>query len=140
MQKSKDFPESFFRVTIKGICRKEGKTLFIKRPNGSIELPGGGLEFGENIQHGLIREVKEELGLTVTHVGANPLHAWTWKFENKRELEWFYSLVLPYKIEIDFSIAQTEAKYRDYVFLSDDEIRAADFTGQTSPLRDNLAM
>lgn len=53
------------------IRNKFGKILFVKRSEndsflpGSWELPGGGVEYGENIEKTLRREIKEECGLDV---------------------------------------------------------------------------
>jgi 8-oxo-dGTP diphosphatase len=137
--KSKDFPDCFYRVTVKALYKKDGKIMIIKKPSGHYELPGGGLDFGENIQIGLMREIMEELGMTVTHVADNPTYAWTWRFEQTRDMEWFYSLVLVYEVEIDFEIpADPNCKYREFVFLSEEEIATADLAQQSNGLRDAL--
>ncbi len=53
------------------IRNKLGEILFVKRSEndsflpGSWELPGGGVEYGENIEKTLRREIKEECGLDV---------------------------------------------------------------------------
>lgn len=53
------------------IFDKDKKMLMVKRSlndtafPGDWELPGGGLEFGEDIQESLVREVLEECGLGV---------------------------------------------------------------------------
>lgn len=53
------------------IRNKFGEILFVKRSEndsflpGSWELPGGGVEYGENIEKTLRREVKEECGLDI---------------------------------------------------------------------------
>lgn len=48
------------------VVREDGKVLAIKRQdNGHWEPPGGVLEPGEQIMDALIREVREETGLTV---------------------------------------------------------------------------
>ena len=61
--KSNFFPDSFHRVTVKALVVKNGKVLLIKESpelSGKWELPGGGLDFGEEIHEGLKREVEEE--------------------------------------------------------------------------------
>jgi 8-oxo-dGTP diphosphatase len=69
--------------------------------SGQWELPGGGLNFGEDIHQGLKREIEEETGMRVKSISEKPVYIWTWRLENKRNMDWFYSLVLAYKIEIE---------------------------------------
>lgn len=53
------------------IRNKFGEILFVRRSEndsflpGNWELPGGGVEYGENIEKTLRREIKEECGLDV---------------------------------------------------------------------------
>ncbi|MES2059855.1 MAG: NUDIX hydrolase [Patescibacteria group bacterium] len=102
---SKDFPDSFFRVAVKGLCVQDGKVLIFKEDSiiheGKWELPGGGLDFGEDPHTGLRREIEEEAGLKVKTISKNPVYVWTCHFENKREMDWYYSLVLCYRIELE---------------------------------------
>ena len=55
------------RVVVEGICLKGGKILLVKGSRGLTKgrwsLPGGFLRFGETPPEGLLRELKEELGV-----------------------------------------------------------------------------
>lgn len=107
--KSNDFPDSFYRTVVKALYVKDNKILFAKEaPHlaDKWELPGGGLDFGEDPRMGLVRELKEELNLDVTHVSKHPVYVWTNKFEGCRDMDWYYSVVLAYRVDIanlDFS-------------------------------------
>jgi 8-oxo-dGTP diphosphatase len=58
-------------AAVKGIILNDGKALIIKREDndevaaGTWELPGGKIEFGENLESALIREAKEETGIDI---------------------------------------------------------------------------
>lgn len=56
----------------------DGRILLAQRPEGKTlaglwEFPGGKLEAGERPEDALIRELKEELGITVKHACLAPL-------------------------------------------------------------------
>lgn len=55
-----------FRASAYGVLIENNKVLF-KRSQlvKKFDLPGGGIEIGETIPEGLVREFKEETGLTV---------------------------------------------------------------------------
>ncbi|MFT6871808.1 MAG: 8-oxo-dGTP diphosphatase [Roseivirga sp.] len=58
------------RVRVCGICIKRGKILLVHHKSlgktGSLWAPpGGGMEYGESAEEALIREFKEETGLTI---------------------------------------------------------------------------
>lgn len=64
--------ENYFGVATKAIIKnQEGKYLVLFKseiedinPN-EIDIPGGRLEFGEDIEEGLKREIREEINLTI---------------------------------------------------------------------------
>ena len=70
-----------FDVATKAIIVNNDKFLAITRHDeddfmaGSVDLPGGKLEFGEEPAHGLVREVKEETGLDIDVIA--PIRTWT---------------------------------------------------------------
>jgi 8-oxo-dGTP diphosphatase len=59
-------------VAVKGLILHQGKVLIVQRANddeiggGTWELVGGKIEFGEDLEAALVREIKEEVGLDVT--------------------------------------------------------------------------
>jgi 8-oxo-dGTP diphosphatase len=62
---------SIVRVAAAVVVRTDGRVLLAQRPEGKPyagywEFPGGKLEPGESAAHALARELKEELGITVT--------------------------------------------------------------------------
>lgn len=66
-------PPCFYRISVKALILDQAKRfLLAKEDSGFWELPGGGLDFGENPQSCLKREIFEEMGLTVTYVADHP--------------------------------------------------------------------
>ncbi|WP_246010329.1 NUDIX hydrolase [Bacillus yapensis] len=58
-------------VAVKGVILHKGKVLIVKRAlddyrGGTWECPGGKIDFGEDLEVALIREIEEEVGLAVT--------------------------------------------------------------------------
>lgn len=136
---SNNFPDSFYRVSVKGLCVKDGKILLVKEPlelSGQWELPGGGLDFGEDPRVGLEREVEEEMKLDVVSVSEQPIYVWTAKFENRRNMDWYYSVVLVYRVEFaNFDFTPTE-ECEDIGFFSIEELQTLDVYHQSEKLKD----
>lgn len=56
----------FKRIAVRGIIKKDDKYVMIhSRKYGDYKFPGGGMDQGEQLEDTLLREVKEETGLTV---------------------------------------------------------------------------
>ncbi len=56
--------ELIFRPSVYGVIIQDNKVLLSKQHDG-YDYPGGGINLGEKIEEALVREVKEETGLTV---------------------------------------------------------------------------
>lgn len=58
-------------VAVKGVIVHEGRALIVKRSDhdevgaGTWECAGGKIEFGENLESALVREIEEEVGIDV---------------------------------------------------------------------------
>jgi len=77
----KDFstiPDCFYRVSVKALVLNETRDKFMITKDvivdkaGRWDVPGGGLDWGENIQSELQRELSEEMGLTATTIAPHP--------------------------------------------------------------------
>ncbi len=63
------YPNTFYRVSVKALIRnKDGKVLVLKENQDTWSLPGGGLDHGEDPKSGILRELKEELGIEHPHI------------------------------------------------------------------------
>ncbi|WP_209329045.1 NUDIX domain-containing protein [Lunatimonas salinarum] len=71
-------PECFYRVSVKALVMEgENRFLLVREDNGFWELPGGGLDFGEDPEQGLRREVSEEMGLEIAFLAEHPSYFFT---------------------------------------------------------------
>jgi 8-oxo-dGTP diphosphatase len=68
-----DIPNNFYRTSIKALILDEEKRfLLVREDNGGWEIPGGGMDFGENYEQTIKREIKEEMGLVVINIAKHP--------------------------------------------------------------------
>ena len=129
-QQSPDFPDSFYRVSVKGVYVKDGKVLmshdFVdewKNPGGKYELPGGGSDFGEAFAETLKREIKEEMGLVVTWVADKPTYVMMRRQEKARGMDWYYVLSICFQIDLqNLDFIPTE-ECRAIKFFSKEELQ-----------------
>lgn len=63
---------SLFRVSAKLLVIQDSKLLVVKEDQGWYGLPGGGVDHGEDIIEGLVREISEEVGQIINHSDVNP--------------------------------------------------------------------
>ena len=91
------------RITACAFIHKDGKLFVARRADtkkflpGKYELPGGHIEFGETIEEGLKREIKEEFRSDV-HIG-EPFNVFTYTRDNDTvhsiEVDYFVTLADP---------------------------------------------
>lgn len=96
-------PPCFYRVSAKGLILDEEKRfLLCRESDGRWDLPGGGLDHGEDPRQGIIREIKEEMGLEVTSVGAAPSYFITAQKDHKRY--WIANIIYVIEVaDLDFT-------------------------------------
>ncbi len=139
MEHSKDFPDCFYRVVGKALCVRDGKILLIHEPearSGKWEMPGGGLDFGEDIKIGLKRELEEEMGLKVTKISEHPVYVWTHKYTKLRNLDWYYSLVLAYRVELEDLKFKSTKECDALEFFTKEQLQTLELSGQANELVD----
>ncbi len=79
-----NIPDCFYRVSVKALVIDDhGRFLLQKEGRGVWDLPGGGLDFGEEPRVALKREVQEEVGLEVLSMNEHPSYFITVFFEDK---------------------------------------------------------
>ena len=147
-QESPDFPDAFYRVTVKGLCVRDGKVLmahdFTGRsdtdPSPEWELPGGGVDFGEKFQDALKREVQEEMGLKVTWIDEKPTYVWTTKHNSGRGMQWFWVCTLFFRFEVENLDFTPSEECKDIKFFSKEELQAnvKDLASQIVPLAEHF--
>ena len=103
--------------------------------SGQWELPGGGLDFGESPQACLAREIEEEMHLKVTNISDQPKYVWTSRFDHTRDMDWYYSLILVYGIELEGVNFTPTAECEAIAFYSADELQTLDLFHQSLELR-----
>lgn len=69
-----DIPNTYYRISVKALVFNETRSgvLFAQEEDGVWELPGGGLEWGEDPQTCLRREILEETGIETTGIADHP--------------------------------------------------------------------
>lgn len=144
MESSPHFPDSFYRVGIKGLCVHDGKILLSYdatcmvdgKPASLWELPGGGMDFGETFKETLVREVREEMGVAVTKVADRPMYAWTHKVIGGRNMEWFYVLLLAFPFEVQNLDITPSPECQEARFFTKEELQTLPMNYQMWPLRE----
>lgn len=106
MSNIKRMNQKIQKTTVKGVLKRNDKILFVKDTKGVWELPGGKIDFGENPEETLKRELKEELGLNNVRIG-KIIDIWT--FTSQKENTDYQFIVLVYECLSD----EKEIKYSD---------------------------
>jgi len=119
-----NIPDCFYRISIKALILDEQKRFLLAlEKKGVWELPGGGLDFGEKPEEGLIREIKEETGLEITDISKLPAYYFTAQRRNNGK--WFCHIL-------------HEVKVKDLNFTPSDECVELRFFTKEEALKENI--
>jgi 8-oxo-dGTP diphosphatase len=109
-------------VAVKGLILHEGKVLIIQRAKddeiggGTWELVGGKIEFGEDLETALVREIREEVGLDVTV--EKILYATTFKTDPTRQV-----VILTYLCRSNNREVVLSKEHIDYRWSTKEQLR-----------------
>tara|TARA_B110000444_G_C18578995_1_gene473060 strand:+ start:68 stop:508 length:441 start_codon:yes stop_codon:yes gene_type:complete len=104
-----------FPISIKAIIIDDNKVLCLKNERNEWDFPGGKIEFNEDIENCLIREIKEETNLSVENL--NILKPLNLKFNDVSVLVLIYSA----SISCDSPVIISH-EHSEYDFFSKSEI------------------
>ncbi|MEH7380201.1 NUDIX domain-containing protein [Bacillus sp. JJ1533] len=109
-------------VALKGVIVNDGKVLIVQRAKddeiggGTWECVGGKIEFGENLETALLREIKEEVGLSVTV--EKILYATTFKTAPTRQV-----VILTYQCNSTSKDVVLSNEHSNYKWATKDQLR-----------------
>lgn len=117
------------QVATKAIIEKDGKVLILEEagkkilPNGeeksNYELPGGRVDFGEDIYTTLKRELKEEINASEVEIG-DFVHSWTFT-RIKDEIEYQF-IIFIFACRCNFENLKLSDEHTGFRWISSDEL------------------
>ena len=111
------------QVSIKGFLCRDKKVLLLKTPendknDGTWELPGGRMDFGESVEQAFSREMKEELGFEKAVMG-KLLNSWS--FMSVREGIDYHFIIFDFEIYSDESKIKLSDEHDEYRWIGEGE-------------------
>jgi len=139
MDKSKNFPDAFYRVSVRGVMMKDNKFLLGRHgDDGTCETFGGGLDFGEELQNALKREILEETGCEISYISEKPILVLPHIVHNERGLDWFYNFPIYYEVKFDVSKVDFSLQYSEIKWFTLEEIQSLNLFEGEEGLKEGL--
>ena len=115
----KEYPK-IQQVSIKGILCRNDKILFLKTATrGIYELPGGRVDFGENVEQTFKREIEEELGFEKVEMGSLVN---TWSFINVKEDVNYHFILFDFEFFTNESKIKLSDEHTEYKWIGIDKL------------------
>ncbi len=113
------------KITACAFLHKDGKLFIAKRADtkkflpGKFELPGGHVEYGEDIREGLKREFREEFGVEI--IVGETFYSFTYMNGDNHvvEVDFFAELLHP-----DVEIKLNPADHSEYLWVDRNELNS----------------
>lgn len=125
-----------YRISVKAIIKDEsGRVLLGREKDGAWELPGGGLEHGENPKEALAREILEETGFAVEWMSDQPVAFWTINKEvGSPTLKWFAFVAYEVKVSGEFKPNHdTNDEIEEIRYVTREEAKSLQLHDNTKP-------
>lgn len=107
------------QVSIKGILCRNNKILFLKTTTDKWELPGGRMDFGENVEQTFKREIREELGFKKIEMRSLIN---TWSFTNIRKNTNYHFTIFDFEFFTDESKIKISNEHTEYKWIGIKEL------------------
>jgi 8-oxo-dGTP diphosphatase len=124
-----------YRISVKAAIKDAaGRTLLLREKDGSWEIPGGGLEHGEDVLEALVREIAEETGLSVESISEQPEAFWTIHKEvGSPPPKWFAFVVYGATVSGTFRPGPASDEAQEARYFSADEAKALQLHANSKP-------
>src|SRR3989338_10310267 len=106
-----DGVEAAWRPSVYGLARNEAGDVLMVKPgwNDQWELPGGGLDLGENVLDALKREFFEETGYRCEVATEAPIHVLQDRMYLRQKEVFVHTLCLYYLVKLTHELRDTSA-------------------------------
>jgi len=126
-----ELPEAFYRVAAKLIIKDENNKVLVLKDltTDAWEMPGGGVDHGEDIKQAIGREVSEELGVELTHIDNDPF-----TIEFGLHPDNYRTVKIYFQAKISSSDFKLEEKFKSK-FVDKQEFMSLHMFGDESPIQ-----